>query len=93
MPYTIHYSPETGHKYPVHKNHRQVNWGRWLMLISIFAGSIWLRLNGIPDFMIPGDPEITKSAAVMMLSNLRNGVSISDAFAVFCQEILNGAIY
>ena len=93
MPYTIQYSPEMTQKYPAIKGHKPFKWGRGLCAILVIGGAVWVHLKGLPDFMIPGDPEITKSAAAMMLSNLRNGASIHDAVTVFCKEILNGALY
>ena len=93
MPYKIQYSPETTQRYPTINVSRQVKWGRWIVAIMLIGGSIWIRFKGVPDFMIPGDPDITKSAVEMMVSNLRAGVNLADALTAFCQEILDGALY
>ena len=93
MPYKIQYSPETTQRYPAINVSRQVKWGRWIVAILLIGGSVWIRFKGVPDFMIPGDPDITKSAVEMMVSNLRAGVNFADALTVFCKEILDGALY
>ena len=93
MAYKIQYSPESMQRYPLMKGHRQARWGRWLVAICVISISVWVRFKGIPDFLIPGDPATTRFAAAKMLSNVRAGKTIPDAFAVFCKEILNGALY
>ena len=42
-------------------------------------------------FLIPGDPEITKSAAVVLMDDLSDGVNVNDAVTAFCRSILDGA--
>ena len=43
------------------------------------------------DFLTPGDPEVTKSAYREFASQLKEGGSLSEAAAVFCQIIVDGA--
>ena len=93
MPYKIQYSPEASRKYPQVREHITVKWGRWVFIAILAAGVMWVRLRGIPDFLIPGDPNITKPAISTMIRNLENGVGIRDAVAAFCKEILNGTVY
>ena len=50
-----------------------------------------MRLNGIPDFLIPGDPVVTRLAASDFFDCVQNGMPIGKAATVFCQQILNGA--
>lgn len=91
MAYKIQYSPETGKRYPQTRKRRHVDAGRWVCLLLIVAAALWLRLNGVPDFLIPGDPDITKAAAAMFVDEIQNGSSVNDAVTVFCKEILHGA--
>lgn len=91
MAYIIQYSPESSGKYPQIKKQNSHKLGGWFLLLAILIAAVWIRIYGIPDFLIPGDPQVTKSAAVMMITNLQEGVKIEDAIAVFCEQILVGA--
>ena len=60
---------------------------------GILAG---LLLTGIQkgvnfDFLLPGDPDVTKSAIGNMVSSLRDDGDISNALTVFCREVIHGA--
>lgn len=89
--YKIQYSPETVKQYPQIKKAPKVHMGKWLSLILVVVAALWLRLNGIPDFLIPGDPDTTKAATTMLIEEIRNGSSVNDAVTVFCKEILYAA--
>ena len=91
MAYEIHYSVDTSKRYPQNPKHTPIKYGRWLFLSILFVGALWLRLNGIPDFLIPGDPAVTRQAASAMMENLHSGAAFGDAVTVFCKEILHGA--
>ena len=91
MAYKIQYTPEDNLRYPNKKQVKLIHWKRWICVGMFLAGFLWVRHNGIPDFLIPGDPEITTVAAKNMLENLRQGTSINDAVSVFCKDILAGA--
>lgn len=91
MAYKIQYSPEKAHCYPSVTNRVKFKVGKWVILLLALAAAAWMRVNGIPDFLIPGDPTVTRTAATTMIDELRAGVSMSDAVTVFCKEILHGA--
>ena len=91
MSYKIQYSPETVKRYPQTKKTEKVNIGKWVSLVLIIVTVLWLRINGIPDFLIPGDPDTTKAATAMLIDEIRNGSPVNDAVTVFCKEILYGA--
>ena len=91
MAYKIQYSPEKAHCYPSVTNHVKFKVGKWVILLLALAAAAWMRVNGIPDFLIPGDPTVTKTAATTMMDELRAGVSVDDAVTTFCKEILHGA--
>ena len=93
MSYKILYTPEASHRYPQRKKSKPINWGNLLLLTMLVFTAAWFRLNGIPDFLIPGDPEVTKTAAAEMMAQTRIGESVSESVTVFCKEILNGAGY
>ena len=93
MAYKIRYAPESARRYPQVSKKRNVRWGNLVMILMAFAAVVWIRLNGIPDFLIPGDPEVTKEAAAMMIADLDEGVKLDEAVTTFCKEILHGAGY
>ena len=91
MSYKIQYTPEVCHRYPLKEKRPQVKWGRWIPFVLLLAAVLGIRLYGIPDFLIPGDPEVTKAAAAMLIDELHAGTSVDDAVTVFCKEVFNGA--
>ena len=91
MAYIIAYTPEASNRYPQVKGKRKVNFGKWMGLALLLAAVLWMRLKGIPDFLIPGDAEVTKAAAAAMVDDLQDGISVNDAVTAFCRTILDGA--
>ena len=91
MAYQIQYSPEAFKRYPQVNKTKKLRIDRWMYLMLVVLAVLWLRINGIPDFLIPGDPDITKAATIAFLDDLENGSSVNDAVDVFCREILDGA--
>lgn len=55
--------------------------------------TVLLSIGGpqIKDFLIPGNPEITESALQEMAADIQEGEGFRDAFAAFCQKIIDGA--
>ena len=91
MAYRIQYSPEDKKRYPGVKKRIQVRTGQWVVVLLAFGAALCLRIYGVPDFLIPGDPVVTREAAELMMDQLQNGNSLNDAVTVFCKEILHGA--
>lgn len=91
MSYQIKYAQEMSYRYPQARNKQRVNPGKWLCIVGVIAAVLWMRLNGIPDFLVPGDPEITKTAAVALIGDIREGVSMNQAVTAFCETIIHGA--
>ena len=42
------------------------------------------------DILIPGDPTVTKAAMSNFISDIQGGEQVVDAFAAFCQTVLQG---
>lgn len=59
--------------------------------IVLCAGMLIACAEPIRDFLIPGDRQVTEAAFQEMTEDLRDGQGLRDAFAVFCQKILDGA--
>lgn len=91
MAYEIQYSPETVTRYRNHAEKHKSRVGGWITVLLLAAAALSVRYNGIPDFLIPGDPAVTKQAARTFLELLQEGEPVMDAVTVFCNEILDGA--
>lgn len=91
MSYKIQYSPETSSHYPQCGSKKSINLKRWLTVVMVVAAVLWMRLYGVPDFLIPGDPEVTKTAASVMVDEIKNGATVGNAITAFCKTILDGA--
>lgn len=90
MSYMIQYSPQDAKRYPQNKKNCHIKFGKWVLPTLIIAAVLWMRLNGVPDFLVPGEPEQTKAAAADMMKSLRQGVNFKDAVTAFCQDIIYG---
>lgn len=93
MSYKIEYASELDRKYPSQKKAHHVKWGNIILISFVILGALWLRMNGVPDFLIPGDPNVTRAAAAVMVEQIQAGGSVGNAVTVFCKEILDGAGY
>lgn len=91
MSYKIQYSPETANLYPQITSRKQFRVKRWMTVVITVAAVFWVYLYGFPDWLIPGDPEVTKAAASTMVGEMKNGTSFGDAVTTFCKMIIDGA--
>ena len=91
MVYRVQYTPQEAYRYPPIKSKRKKGRGKgWTLLLAVGI-ALWLLLSGVPDFLIPGDPQVTRSAATEMISQMKTGTPVHDAVTVFCKQILDGA--
>ena len=90
MSYKIQYTPETAYRYPQNKA-KKFKWVDIAVLFCILVALTWFRVNGIPESLIPGDPDVTKAAASVFVAQIRSGEPLREAATVFCKEILIGA--
>lgn len=91
MAYKIQYSPENKRRYPGVKRKSSVRIGKWLFALCVLTAVLLVRQYGVPDFLIPGDPAVTREAASLMMDSLQRGSSLNEAVTVFCKEVLHGA--
>ena len=89
MSYKICYSPENSKKYFQSRKNMRIWWGKMCMLALVLAGGVWLKINGVPDFMIPGDSDVTRQAVSSLLADMKDGEPIEEAVVAFCEEILD----
>lgn len=94
MEYRITYGEGSIQKQAVRKPQIRLKWKALLpalcalvfaVTLAVPSGRLWLR-----DLILPGDEEITASALENLAQNLGNGVSVGEAVAVFCDEIIYG---
>lgn len=90
MSYKIQYSPETSSLYPQTTVRKPFRVKRWLAVMIAAVAALWIHFYGIPNFVIPGDPEITKAAASALVEEIKNGETLNDAVTTFCKMILDG---
>ena len=88
MAYKIQYSSDAARRYPEKTQNSSVKFGRWLLVMAVFVAAVCLRLYGIPDCLIPGDPVVTRQAVSAMMENIQTGTDFGDAVTVFCKKIL-----
>lgn len=91
MAYKIQYAPESKKRYPLVHANIKFNWHRFMAIILMIFAGLWMKINGIPDFLIPGDPDITKQAVNIMVDEIQSGQPLLDAVTVFCHEIFDAA--
>ena len=92
MAYRILYTPENNRRYPPCRSKQNIRYSSILGFIFFLLSILWIRVYGIPDFLIPGDTEVTKSAAREMISLLKTGTPVKDAVTVFCKQIIDAAV-
>ena len=66
---------------------RKGGFGKWLIL---GLAAIFLAVCATTDILIPGDAFVTKAAMRDFLSDIQGGEQVVDAFASFCQTVLQG---
>ena len=91
MSYTIHYTPQDDYRYPVKEKRNGKFFKSLLLTVLVLSFMLWIGISGMPDFMIPGDPEVTKSAVAEMIAQMRSGMPMEEAVTVFYRQVIYGA--
>ena len=87
MAYQIHYDT-------IKIKHEKKAKKKYPLILACALGLIvGLHLSGgaqrMQTALLPGDPDVTKSAIAELVEDLDEGDSFSEAFTVFCQKIVN----
>ena len=94
MGYTISYGADSRVE-AQWKKQRHRGKGRVWIIAAILAGLCFLRQSideeKLQDYLIPGNPDVTRAAFARLTDNLREGEDIRDAMTVFCREIIDSA--
>ena len=91
MAYKIQYTPESNRRYPLQRQRKPWQWSKILVIILLLGAVVWIRHVGLPDFLIPGETELTKAAVQSMMGNLQAGIPVGDAVTAFCKQIIYGS--
>lgn len=70
------------------KKYRKPNLKLAIAICSALLFIGLLQIESVRNFLIPGNPEVTKSAFKSFTQELRAGEKLSDAAAVFCRQII-----
>lgn len=86
MAYKIDYNCFSMHKKKI-RNH--VSAVKTISVIAILLIVFALFYIGdVQEFMIPGDPDVTKEAFAVFTEDLESGVGFQDAALSFCRQIM-----
>ena len=66
---------------------RKGRFGKWII---IGLSAIFLVVCATTDILIPGDAAVTKAAMRNFICDIQGGEQVVDAFASFCQTVLQG---
>ena len=90
MAYQIRYTNNSVNK--VKKGYPPVYVKYVLGVFAVILIAVILHLQPVQNFMIPGDPEITRAAFHSFTRELREGERFQDAAAVFCRQIIESDV-
>lgn len=93
MGYTVHYQPEENRRYPGVRKPKTISGKKILIstLLVLLLIAVWVWAEPIGNFLLPGNPQVTKTAINNMVEGMQEGTSLADAITVFCQEIITNA--
>ena len=61
------------------------------VVMAILLVTCYFQKDRIMDFLLPGDPAVTKNAIDVFVSEIKEGERMTNAFASFCKVIVNEA--
>ena len=96
MGYRIDYGQPFDKKYPMPDRRSRLPWMVCiaLLLFALLTNLFWPEGRAVlAEFLIPGDAAVTSAAFSDMVADVRAGVTVSDALAAFCREILDHGPY
>jgi len=92
--YTIQYGPAGKAETAWHAKRRKKSGAVLAVCVLVIVFAV-LALSGnfeqIKNYLIPGDPEVTKAAFAQFTEDIRQGDTVGDAITAFCREIIEGA--
>lgn len=89
MGYCIEYNPDKKKIYPIQAKRKSKRVYLLMVAIVLFLVLTFAYKKKIAHFLIPGDSDVTADAFSHMVSDVKAGDPISDAFTAFCLEIIH----
>ncbi len=90
MPFSIEYTPEQSSRYPMPKAKKGKK-GIYMVVLAILVGVILLGKNDIQKQDKEGLQVANRGRFEQMVQDVREGTPVSDAFTMFCLDILKDA--
>lgn len=90
MAYQMRYEEQHGIRVPSVKK-KSFSIKRLILICVITACVIALMIPSVRDYLIPGDAQVTKAAAGHMVKQIQKGEGVVEAFAEFCQQIIQNS--
>ncbi len=66
-------------------------WPVACICLVLLLGFLYPKKHVLEKLLIPGDPQVTKTAAKIFIEDLRAGEGISNSLQAFCAEIITHA--
>lgn len=92
MPYRIVYGPEPNFftSNTTQLPRRRILTASALLAFIILVRGIWPQgTTVLRQYLLPGEPTVTQTAANSLLEDLREGASLDEAVTAFCREIIS----
>ncbi len=92
MSYHVEYNPEFRKRYPAIKKQPNLKLVKRLIFVTLavvmFYGAVW---SGWAKSLLPGDPDVTISAFSDMVTDVKSGDGVKEAWIAFCRNIIDNA--
>lgn len=91
MAYTVRYTRPGSmerEKIPAPKGRRKILIAVLLAVLMLFGTGKILSDAKVQEFLIPGDPEVTRQAFAEMTQSVRTGQPVDVAIVAFCRQII-----
>ncbi len=94
MAYRITYGEEPPHPHSMTPGKSRIlpMSAAFFLLFLLLTGTFWPEGRAtLENFLLPGDPQVTRLAISHMIDDLKDGEAPGDALVTFCREVIDGA--
>lgn len=93
MSYHVEYNPELRKRYPVTKKPPDQKLVKKLIFAILAVVIIYGTVrSGLAKMLLPGDPDATISAFSAMVTDVKSGDGVREAWIAFCRNIIDNAV-
>lgn len=90
MGYRVEYNPELRKYYPRKYKNTHTKTVRFVFICAAIAASIYLlNTANVLELFLPGDRNVTATAASDMVQRVRTGESVTDAVFCFFRDVVS----